>query len=308
MFLNISSKSDKTFFETMQIIFGKVVAKILFFIYFIYFTLNTFAVTESLFLYLSEHLYFQYNWAQYIFPLFLMIMFVSSTDLSALVRTIQFFIPFIILSVLLSIFLSSLNCDFSNCLPLFENGLSNSLNIFDYSFWFGDGLIMVLFFGKIDRKKSIKPIIISIVVMSILVSFFFLVFYCVFETDTINNKEAITDVLRVLPQNSDVVNVNWVITLLWQLALLVYICLYSYISRIFLEGLFNFHNAKVSVPIVLMLVLASLLVINFDMSKLLFFLVNYAKYFAILCHYVLPVIIFITSLFRLRRKNEKAIC
>lgn len=305
MLLHVAKSTNQTFFETVQDIFGKVIGKIIVAIYFIYFLINTFAVIESLYLYLSEHLYSRYEWIQYIIPLFLMIFFVSTTRLDGMTRTIQFLVPFTILCIFLSVFLGAINCDFTNCLPLFEKGADKGLNIFNYSYWFGDGLIMMLYFGRVDNKKSTNTIILWAFIISLVITFFYLIFYCIYEADTINNKEAITDVLKVLPQNSDVGSVNWVITVLWHAVLLSYICLNAFTTRMFFEGLVPIKNPKISISIVLALIFAGLLVINFDMVKLLTFLVIYTKYFAIACQYILPVIITIGFAIKNRRKHEK---
>lgn len=307
MLLYMAKRTNKPFFETIQDVFGKVIGKIIVAIYFLYFLINTFAVIESLFLYLSEHLYSRYMWIQYIVPLFLMILFVSSTKLEGITRVVQFLVPFCVICIFLSVFLGAINCDFTNCLPLFDKGIEKGLNILNYSYWFGDGLIMMLFFGRIEQKKSTKYIMITIFITAIVVTFFYLIFYCIYETDTVNNQEAITDILKVLPQNSDVGNVNWVITVLWHAVLLTYICLYAFVTRVFFEGLTTISSPKISLPIILVIVLAGLLIINFDMVKLLTFLVIYTKYFAIACQYVLPCIMCVAFAIKNRRKNEKVI-
>ncbi len=306
--MKIAMNTGKPFAEVLTDTFGKVIAKIILTIYFLYFLINTISVIESLFVYLSEHLYLEYEWWQYIVPLFLMLMFVAGSDFKGIVRTVQFVIPFVIMCVLLATFLSITSCDFSNCLPFFEGGVERGLNIFNYAFWFGDGLIILMFFGKVDKTRSLKPIVTTTLITSIIVTFFFFIFFCIFESDTLNNKEAIVDILKVLPQNSDVGNINWIITVMWQVALLVYICLYTYITRMFLEELFSFDKARISIPIVLALCLAGLLAINFDVNSFLLIATEYIKYFAIVCQYILPAVVAIGVALKRRKKYEKSTC
>ena len=301
----LGKKSDKNFFELTEDIFGKVIAKIIIFILLIYFLVNTFSVIQSLYTFLGENIYAKLNWEKYILPIFLMICFVSGSSLKGIVRLVQCFVPLIIIAFVISLFLGAVYCDFSNILPVFDGGIS-AFKVFDYSYWFGDGLILILFFGKYDKTKSSKPIITTAIVVSLAITFFFLVFYCLYETDSINNKEAIVDMLKVMPQNSDAGNINWLITILWQGVLMLYICLYGFVCRVFVEKLFCFNNAKISIPIVLAVVLTVLLLLNFDMRKVILLLTMYGKYLAIFAQYVLPGLILVFSL-RLRRKNEKVV-
>lgn len=289
IFIYLSHKSDQTFYEFLCSTFGKVIAKIITAIYFVYFLINTFAIIQSFYLFLTENLYSKLVWIEYILPIFIMLYFVCSSTLEGVSRLIQCFFPFIVLCVFLSLLLGAINCDYSNILPLFEGGYKNGIKIFNFSYWFGDAIIMVLFFGKISKTKSYKPIIISVAIISVIVSFFFLVFYCIYESNALNNKEAIVDILKILPQNSDIGNITWLVTIIWQIVVMIYICLQTFATKVFFENLFCIKNPNISLSIILALILAGLFVVNFDMSKVLILLIDYAKYLAIAVQYVLPL-------------------
>ena len=293
--LKLMSKTDKTFFEYTSEILGKALSKIVTFVIMFYFLINAFAITQSFFQFLGENLYSKITWIEYIVPLFLMVLFVSTTELDNISRVISCFIPFLIICVAISLFLGAINCDYTNILPFFENGYKNGIEIFDFSFWFGDALILILFFGRLDNSKNKKSILITTIIISTIISFFFLVFYCTYETNSLNNKEAIVDILKVLPQNSDIGNITWVVTILWEVILMVYICLYSYASRTMLQNITKIKNNYIATAIVLALVLTGLFIINFDMTKLLTFLIEYAKYFAMGVQYLLPIVLLVGS-------------
>ncbi len=301
--LKLLKDSNKTFFEQMQDMFGVVVAKIITTIFLIYFLINTFAITQSFFQFLGENLYSKITWIEYIVPIFLMVIFVSTTDIYNISSVIGCFVPFLIIGVAISIFLGGINCDYSNILPFFENGYKNGIKIFDFAYWFGDALILVLFFGKTKDKQNTKPIFITVCILSIIITFFFLVFYCTYETNSLNNKEAIVDILKILPQNSDIGNITWVVTILWEVMLMVYICLYAYASRVFLQHITKIKNNYIAIGIVLALVLTGLLIINFDMTKVISFFIGYAKYFALFVQYVLPIVFFLFS-FKGKKQNK----
>ncbi len=303
IFIYLSHKTDQTFCEFLEVKFGKVIAKVITAIYLIYFLINTFAIVQSFYLFLTENLYSKLVWIEYILPIFIMLFFVCVSSFESLTRLIQCFFPFIVLCVFLSLLLGAINCDYSNILPLFEGGYKNGIKIFDFSYWFGDAVIMVLFFGKIDKKKSYKPILISTTVMSVVISFFFLVFYCIYESNALNNKEAIVDILKILPQNSDIGNVTWLVTIIWQVIILIYICLQCFATKIFFENLFCISNSNISVPIILALILGGLFIVNFDMSKVLTLLVQYAKYLALFVQYLLPVIFLLFSFKKSKSKT-----
>ncbi len=302
----LAKKSGKSFFETLEELLGKVLAKIIIAIYLIYFLINTFGIIQSFYQFLTENLYASLPWLEFILPLFIMLFLVCSTSLQSLTRLVQCFIPFLVICIFISLFLGALNCDYSNILPFFEKGYRNGVKIFDFSYWFGDAIILVLFFGKIDKNQKSSPIIWSTVVASVVVAFFFLVFYCIYESNALNNKEAIVDILKVLPQNSDIGSITWVITILWEVMLLLYICTQVFASRVFLENLFGFKNHFWSIAICLGLILAGVLITNFNMSQVLALLIKYAKYLALGVQYALPIIYLLAGL-KYRRRNEKVI-
>jgi hypothetical protein len=133
---------------------------------------------------------------------------------------------------------------------------------------------------------------------------FFLVFYCIYESNALNNKEAIVDILKILPQNSDIGNVTWLVTIIWQVILLIYICLQCFATKVFFENLCCIKNSNISVPIILALILVGLLVVNFDMSKVLTLLIQYAKYLAMFVQYLLPIIFL---LFSFKKSSSKVV-
>ena len=111
------------------------------------------------------------------------------------------------------------------------------------------------------------------------------------------------DILKILPQNSDIGNVTWLVTIIWQVIILIYICLQCFATKIFFENLFCINNSNISVPIILALILGGLFIVDFDMSKVLTLLVRYAKYLALLVQYLLPVIFLLFSFKKSKSKT-----
>ena len=302
IFIYLGRKTDQTFYEFLKEKFGTIIAKFITAIYLIYFLINTFAIIQSFYLFLTENLYSKLVWIEYILPIFIMIFFVCNTTFENLARMVQCFFPFIVLCIFLSLLLGAINCDYTNILPLFEGGYKNGIKIFNFSYWFGDAVIMVLFFGKLNKTKIYKPVIFSTIIISVIISFFFLVFYCIYESNALNNKEAIVDILKILPQNSDIGNVTWLVTIIWQVLIMVYICLQTFATKVFFEDLFCIKNSNISLLFILAIILAGLFIVNFDMNKVLILLIDYAKYLAIVVQYVLPIFLLLFSL-----KKEKPI-
>ena len=168
-----------SFFEVIQKMFGKVLAKIIMFLFFLFFLLKSWATFQTNLSYLNENLYTSLEWYIFAFPILITVFYIASFGVNSLARLVEIVAPIIIVGFIGSFAVGLFRADFSSLLPVMEKGFFTHIpTIFRYSFWFGDYMIFIVFFGNVKEEKGpIKKISISIIVSIILVVFFVCVGY-----------------------------------------------------------------------------------------------------------------------------------
>ena len=186
-----------TFYELIKRAFGTAFASVLAFCLFLYFFLRGVLVVKEIHNYFNETLFENIKWIMFVIPLFALTMFIMLKDFQSLGRTIQFFMPLMVLALLFTILVPASEADFTNVLPLFENGVKNTFNaVLRCSFTFGDYLVLFILMGKINYTKSTnKKVLICLGVTYALVVLFYVVFASVFGDIGINHSLALSDLL-----------------------------------------------------------------------------------------------------------------
>ena len=308
LFLIIFNKYPNiSFFELVERIFGKFIAKIITFIFFVFFFGKCWAVFQSNFNYLNENLYTNLNWLTFSLPILITVLYMSKFGVNAAARLAELFVPIVIAGFLLSFGVGLLKADFSNLLPVLEKGFFSSFpTIFKYSFWFGDYVIFIVFFGNVkqEKKQNLK-ILIPILISIFLVAIFIAITYSVFSYNAVCHSNAISDMLQTIHSTSDIGSFDWILILIWDIALFLYFTFNSLGAFYCFRQTFFKKNQILSIGLILLAVFGLSLLSNFDIYSGILIAQNIMCYFVVVPQYLLPVLIFLFS-FRLKRsKNAK---
>jgi spore germination protein KB len=308
-FLFVKNKfKGKNFYEILELLFGKVVAKIILFLFLLFFVLKSSAIFETNYVYLTENLYTNFNWFVFSLPFLTILILVSFQGVNALARTFEIFFPVIIVGLIFSITIGAVQADFSNLLPFMENGLSNFQQIFRFTFWFGDYIIFIIFFDNVrEEKKMNLKIILYVLGGMLLIVALFAVFYAKYNYSSICHSNAISDLIQMSPSMSDVGSFDWLLILVWDIVLFL-------VFTINLLGAFYcFRHTFFKPPhIIIALILVGIVFAlnfftNFDIYFSIDFAQDYLLYFSIGIQYGLPVLIFVFALFKGGKKNEVSV-
>lgn len=296
---------EMNFYGMMKHLFGKVIAKIIIFLFLLYFIAKSSAIFEANFIYLNENLYTSFTWPTFTVPFLIVLLLIGFQGMNALARTVEFFFLIIIIGLISSIGMGLMTADFTNLLPFFENGLVGFENVFKFTFWFGDYLFIIVMFGNIKEEKKMNlKIIISVLVASLLIALVHAVFYACYNHSVANHTNAISDLIQVSQSISDINSLDWILILIWDMVLFLTFSL-NLLGAFycFRHSLFKFHEA-----LTLSLLLISVFLINYLTNFDFYYGIEFAEKilppFCIAIQYGLPLLIFVVSLFKGGKKNE----
>lgn len=301
----INKNCNLTFYEILQTMFGTFFAKVILFLIMLFFLLKAFGLFQTNFSYLSENLYSSVKWYTFSIPILLAVLFVVNFGINSVARLGEVFAPIIIIGFFASLIIGVVKADYSNLLPFLENGFFSKIpNMFNFSFWFGDYLIFAIFFGNIKLDKKFNTKLFTIILIAILlVCFFIATSYALFSYNSVSHTNTISDVLQVLPSTSDIGSFDWLLILIWDIALFLLLT-YSILGALycFKNVFFNKYPVAVTIALLLLILIPSLL-INFDINTGINFVKDLASYFCLFVEFVIPILMLIFSFKIKRRKN-----
>lgn len=307
MFVYMFNKHpDLSFYDLIKNIFGTVIAKIIMFIFFAFFFIKCWGVFQSNFNYLNENLYTNLNWLTFSLPILVAVLYMSKFGVNAAARLAELVVPIVIFGFLLSLTVGLFRADFSFLLPIMENGFSGFSTVFQFSFWFGDYVIFIVFFGNVKQEKNQnKKILFTILISIVFVAFFIAVVFAVFNYNTVCHSNAISDMLQITPSASDIGSFDWVLILIWDAALFLYFTFNSLGAFYCFRQTFFKKWQLLSISLILVSILGLNLFTNFDINTSVTIIKSYLWYFCFFAQYILPFVIFLFS-FKLKRRALNA--
>lgn len=305
-FMSVSVKyPDMTFYNMLDKMFGKIIAKVFIFIYFVYFVFKAYLTFHGNFIFLSKNFYDNLDWYIYAIPLLFVAGYVAYSGIKSVVRMAEIFFPIIIFSAIVAVILGLFDVDLSNALPFFDGGVFEGLlPIHKYVMWFGDSIVFLIFMGNIQYEKYTRiKTILYVLAICLFVAFFILLFISMFGENAINHKNAISDIVQILPSNSDLGGFGWVLTLIWDMALFVYFSILIYSINDLLRNVFYKKYTWITIFISCAFVFGITMFVGLDIQKMIEFVTTICVYPALIIQYAIPTI-FLIFLFRLKEKKR----
>lgn len=306
MFLFLMNKyKDMTFEELLQYIFGKTISKIIMFLLFLYFVMQGWNRFQTNYVYLDDNLYTTLSWYTFAFPIVIVSLFCLKQGLNAYGRLCEFFMPIVLFGFIVTIIVGVFRADYTNALPFLENGVGFVKNAYKYSAWFGDYMFLIIFFGKVkcDKKFNLK-VLIFVAIMFLLVVLFHALFYFTYGNNTICHTNAISDIMQFLPSVSDIGSFDWILILVWDIALFLDLTL-NVISGMYCFG--AVFTKKCS-AIIAGIIYCGIIILNYLMSFNVYLTIFYAQTyllpFIIFVQGGIPFVVFIFGLIKRRKQNE----
>ena len=297
---------ELSFYGIMQKFFGKVIAKIIMIIFCLFFLAKCWVVFQSNFVYLNENLHTSIKWYTFSIPLLIVVFYMSTFGVNAFLRLIEIMFPVIAFGFILAFVTGLFRADFSNILPVCENGFFNYIpKASKFAFWFGDYLVFIVFLGNIKRDKKINlKVTIPILVSIFLMSMFMLIVYSIFTYNTVSHTNSISDIMQVTPSSSDIGSFDWVIIIVWDACLFIYFTLNVLCSFYCFRQVVPKLNQRILAGALLILVLGSNLVTHFDIIHCVVICKNYLMYPSAIIQYLFPLVFLVFSFFNKSTDNK----
>ena len=293
------------FKQILTVFFGKILANIFLLLYFLLFVISSASLFQSIYVFLLENLYEEYSILLFGVSMSIGIFAVCTKGVITFARYLEGIFVLVVFSIALSMLFAISNVDFSNLMPVLSNGVGEIVDINKYAIWFGDYLIMIVLFGNFKKSKHFKRNLFICVATTILVvTAFYAIYYCLYGNSSIIHQNAIADMVDSLPLSSDFGRMSWVIVLMWSFALFAELSILMYIAVNCFNFVFPTKKRYTASCIAIICMLLIVAIFNFNLSKLLDFDINFVRYLSIFLQFVLPIIMFVISLF-MNQKEAK---
>ena len=170
---------DKTFFEIVNDFCPKIIAKLIFLLLFGFIFLKSIIIISEIKVFFIAVMYRDINWAIMAIPLIALTLAFAFRSIQTIGRSAEILTPAVLVStIILSVLLAG---EFrpSGMLPIFENGIGETiLGIDKFPLWFGDSTIALLFMGRIKISKGFTAgTLIAKTLATIFTAFFCIVLY-----------------------------------------------------------------------------------------------------------------------------------
>ena len=287
-------------FEILKNVFGKIVTKIIFGLFAVYFALKVIYIFMESYNYLKEMVNEDATIILYACCTLPVVNFLVIKGLRCLGRTAQFYFWFIVIGMLSCFSIGFLAGAVK--VPDLEFGFNFVPKMFNVLFWFGDFGFLLLMFDKIKPEKNLNKIVIKYFLLGIALVFcIHIMYFALFGSTTFMHFFAI----------SDIVQFNIFFGGLWKLdilALLTIMFLLYFSMSLFMFCLSDCINKICTslnithlVAIVDIAILCAVYLSVLNLEVLVSGATMYFKYLSIFCLGLIPVILLV--LFFLNKKK-----
>ncbi len=207
----LKQNQNKDFYQFLCDKTGKIVAKIILFLLFVFYFIKIILLTSG-----------GYNFARNaIFkeaPLFLFAFILLSISNSlclfktqSYARTSEFFYPIILIMMSIFMIIALFTAPMQDLRPFFQNTFSNIFNTsFMFSIVSGNFLFMLFFMGRIKFKETkYKSYNFKILYGCFLVFLFYFIDYSIFKYTAMAHPQAISEIIQFLPLTNIIGNFDW---------------------------------------------------------------------------------------------------
>ncbi len=237
------------FSQVCEAVAGKVIARLLFVVLFIYLFIKMCMIAKEVGYYFSEVLFEKINWVGFVFPSMLLYWFMLSKDLTCLGRSVEVIFPFVLLGIVFSIVTSLKNIDMLNLLPFFRTEPTNLLLAGIRSWWaFGNYVYLIVFTGEVNYSENFKKTILKYVHIAILLIIIFsLLFVSAFGNMTSSQGLAIGDMSLNSNNAIAVSKVDWLTIIIWSIKLTVQMAIMGHCLKIAFKYMVQTKNDYIAI-------------------------------------------------------------
>ena len=302
----VCKRQNLSFLELLEKNFGKMGAKIVIFLYALYFLLKAYMPINEQKSFVELALYINLTTDIYFLPFFALAFFLALKPLKTIGRISDIVWLFTVIGLTLLITLSISNTDFYAVLPI---GASGVKKIFSASYvganWYGEGAYFLFFIGNFKFGKKDGAKILSCYAVGVfIVTAFMIIFYGVFTSIAFRQSFALTEIAKYTTVINNIGRFDYVGILMLLFSNVFALSIPVFFSAKCLDYVFNFNKKWIAPLIVTAILLLTTMYLNEFYATLQKVFSLYLSAFFLIMANVLPLITLFFS--RKEKKNEKA--
>lgn len=294
---------EKTFFAILEENFGKVTAKIIYFLYGLFFLLKAFTPLLEQKYFVDNTLYEVFPNILAYFPILLLTLYASIKGLKVIGRTAEFAIWFTAISFTIATVFAIGSADFTNLMPIFKNpGYNSIIGSFSTVVWFSESLYMLLFIGHFKEEKHKKlKIMLSYAGTALAVIFFFICFYGVFGPIAPSKLYALSQASMFTTKIVNAGRFDYIAIFMMLFSAVFAVCFPVFAAAKCFERAFGLKKGLIPALVVNIALAIALFFTADKLYNVFNFLAKYLSGYFVLMAYAMPIIFIIV----LRRNREK---
>lgn len=288
---------NKSFAEILKDCLGKVVAKILLIVLLVFFLFKLIIIDYEMESFLYETLYTDINWELFILPVYLTFCYMATKNIRTFGRVSQFFLPFALFALVLTIGFSMPSWNFSNLLPIMDKGYNSILKSLYYALiQSGEFLFITVFMENIitTEKNFFKKVGTSTIATTLIITFFYIVYIAVFGNLAQFVKEGLIRATQVSLHASSLFKVDAFVSLMWIPIIVLEAAISVYAISWCLNKIFNL-KINIGVFIVFAIIFGIRLIPQISSHAILEFYFKWIGMVALILELLVPIVVLIIT-------------
>ncbi len=243
----LSSRTDKTFFELLGDTFGKVVARIVYALFALYFVFSAIIPVTEQQLLVHDAFYDTVPSLMAFLPFFFFAIYAGAKGLSNAGRCADICFPIFVISVILYLIMSVGSGNYGNLLPVLKQPFNKIAgSALSSSFRFSESAFMLIFMGNYKYKKGdAAKLTLSYAAGGLAVIALMVVFYAIYGPLTQSRSFILIDIAAFFPAINFVGRVDLFVLYVFDIVILFAIVLHVQAAVHCLAKAFNFYNSGV---------------------------------------------------------------
>lgn len=298
--------NGKTLYEMLEVTIGRLGAKIVSILFAGYFIFSAILPYEALHNVFANILFEDLSWPLFSILLVLAVFYLGSRGLKTIGRVSELYFRIIAICFIALLAISFSTASLNRLLPLRELNVGTfALTSFNYSFWFGDFLLVLMFMGKVKQSKKL-PLKMSLAFICeiILIVIAYIIFYGIYGNLTLYQNNMITDISEFSLLNLEIGRLDWFLMLGVQTSTIIACAVDIYLASYNFAKVFDIKKSyKVTIFAVAIVYLLDVFVFK-NITNSAVVVSSISRWVALAVQYVLPIFILIVAVCYARKRNR----
>lgn len=286
---------------------GIFVTKLLYLIFFVFFFLKLLLMISDGYTFIKDVADDEFT----IFKMFLCFLPIIATlaysGIRNIGRTSEFFLPFIIVTLVFAVAFSVIPMDSWSIGCLTIKGASGFFSsLFKLSFWTGDLFALVIFLDKIEIKKGkAKEVFFPFLIMAIILVILYILYYSLYQETSQYHVNLLYDVVQYAIGTSKGWHMDFFAIVVFMINIYLQGAVLLYCANECLQKLINYKYNVISLSVIIVfLCIADFLYLN-DYFKYITFAEEVLCYFSAVTIVLVPLLLLILAIVKKEKINGK---